>query len=415
MERDARERTGRSGQTTLPAQLEIGQTGIIHMTAAAAAKAAATALLTNQVVRRVRVSLLDGRKASFKVDKCVLESGSALCSVVGTRFNNVEVTDVPEICVRVAWEEEPSELHPPTSKNNPILVTTPANAPELLWLELDQSGPQKPSNVLGPLPSAVTTELDGLVSLAKIPLFLHFDLQTSNAASSLKEIPRELLAEAVREALVIVPVSKLGQGVRVFVSLVNDTPGKIGLPHLQVGATSLPLLETSPVAICRLVLALDSYSSPVLPMLVNNEDEHFVDLPARSLNLKGALDQLGTIAKLNTLTIGGSPATAIALASGNFTTLGEESFNNDFLVALAQRRDLDSFTLQSLRDTRTVNDLVHLISRRRMGWLFDEICRVACLEIRKRLTRALSLEMIIFGSTGAILGRSLAEPASFHL
>lgn len=397
---------------TLPEQIE--QKKIIHVTAAAAAKAAATALLTNQVVRRVRLSLLDGRTASFKVDKCVLESGSALCSV-GTRLANIEAGDVPEVCVRVAWEEESPPLGMATTKDSEETPVLADGDHEIFWLHLDSPQKEKITTNLSPSLPVTTTELTGPVPLRNIPLFLHFDLADSYVATNLRDIPRELLATAVREALGLVPAASLGQGVRVYVSLVADSITIGGLPQLQTGLQSRPLFESDPGPISRLLLSLDDCSHPVLPLLVNDEDEYLVDLSHRGISLKNALDQIGTIFKLNTLTIGGGPATALALASGDLDSINVQRLNIDFLLNIAQRRDLDSFTIQSLRQLTSADELIHFISRRRLGWLFDEICRVACLEVRKRLARSLRLEMIVFGTTGAVLGRSLAEPATFRI
>ncbi len=418
MERDAREKTGRSGNEREDGLKALSPSAhgnesherIIHVTAAAAAKAAATALLTNQVVRRVRVSLPDGRKASFKVDKCVLESGSALCSVVGTRLSSFGVVDdVPEVSVRVAWEEEAPAQQTALSQNQ----SSPEQEPELLWLVLEPNEPKSHN------PSVINvspTRLDGPTVLQEIPLFLYFGRQTKSETSRLQNIPRELLVEAVREALVLLPPSQLGQGVRVFVSLVDDrqTSQNI-LPKLQTTEEVQALFETPPSDIERLGLGLDWFGNQALPLLLDEEGELFVDLAGRSLNLKNALDQLNPITYLTTLTIGGGPGTVLALASGDLSSLNMQDIKSEFLVMLAQRRDLDSVTVQSLREICTINELIQLISRRRIGWIFDEICRLACLEVRKRLTRPLRLELVVFGATGAVLGRALAEPGVFRL
>ncbi|MEI6045409.1 MAG: hypothetical protein WCS37_13760 [Chloroflexota bacterium] len=410
MERDAMEKAGRSALITLPEPLKNNQGDLIHVTAAAAVKAAATALLTNQVVRRVRVSLLDGRTASFKVDKCILESRGALCSVVGTRNSNSSADDVPEVRVRVAWEEEGVENPAQPPENSIVTIPGSHSEPEILWLQLDTSQKQKPSKLTA---TVTTTELEGPAPLRQIPLFLHFGLQEEGSLPrALQEIPRELLGEAVREALVLLPDSKWGQGVRVFVSLVNNVEG---LPNLKTGAKTQQLFTIPPTELTHLGMALDSFSSQALPVLFNEANELLVDLPARGISLRSALAQVGNIIGLDLLTIGGGPAEIIALARGDLNSLNVEQVNNEFLATIAQRRDLDSFTIQSLRNSPNTNELIRLLSRRRIGWLLDEVCRLACIEVRKHLTKPVRLELITLGSTGAVLGRALIEPATFHL
>jgi hypothetical protein len=408
MERDAIEKAERSELNKLPEHLQNSQGHLIHVTAAAAAKAAATALLTHQVVRKVCVSLLDGRTANFKIDKCVLESGSALCSVVGTRKQNED--GVPEVRVRVAWEADGINHPVPSSGSNITIIPGSTSESEILWLQLDTSEEQRPSKSTA---SVTTTKLDGPTLLRQIPLFLDFGLQEDGSLPrALQEIPRELLGEAVREALMSLPDLKWGQGVRVFVSLTDNVGA---LPHLKTETPPQSLFANPPAEITRLGLALDSFSSLALPLLFNEENELLVDLPARNINLQSALYQVGNILGLDTLTIGGGPAAVVALARGDFNSLNIEQVNTDFLAMIAQRRDLDSVTVQSVRNCTSTTELIHLLSRRRIGWLLDEICRLACIEVRKHLSRSLRLELIILGSTGAVLGRALTEPATFHL
>ncbi len=391
---------------TASSQFSAGSQRIVHVTAAAAAKAAATALLTNQVVRRVRVSLLDGRTASFKVDKCVLESNSALCSVIGTRLG---VSDVPEVCVRVAWEEV---IATTSNQIAPASLYSSVGSPpeEVIWLQLD---PEKIS-LSSP---AMEVELLKLIPLRQIPLFLHFEVEENSTSNPLQELPRELLAEAVREALALYPTQKLEQGVRVFVSLVNSVgEATASLPKLQVTEVVPALFDTPPANLLRLALALDTFGNNALSLLLDDADgETLVDLAERRLSLKAIFDQLGAVASLTTLTIGGGPGAIVAIASGNLSGDNYQKVDSFFVAAIAQRKDLDSVTVQNLREISDPQQLIQFLNRRRLGWLFDEFCRLACVELRKRLTRSLCLELLAVGATGAVLGRALIEPATFKL
>ena len=170
--------------------------------------------------------------------------------------------------------------------------------------------------------------------------------------------------------------------------------------------------------IARLALALDNIGASSLPLLLDETSEGCAGLDG-GLDLVTALSQVAEIPSIKTFTIGGGPAAVIGLAAGEVaqsatdeTGLGS---NGVFLTALAARHYVDPVTLQGLREVRSSAELLQLLNRRRLGWLFDEVCRLACLEVRKRLSRPATLETIAFGHSGALLGRAVIEPGNFDI
>lgn len=170
--------------------------------------------------------------------------------------------------------------------------------------------------------------------------------------------------------------------------------------------------------IARLAVALDAIGASTLPILLDGKDEELTGLDEQ-LNLPTALSQASLFPTIRTLTFGGGVSALIGLASGKLNHSSVKDipleFDNDFLTILATRHYLDPATLQNLREVRSSTELLQLFSRRRLGWLFDEICRLACLEVRKRLNHPATIEAIAFGNTGAVLGRAVIEPVSFSL
>jgi cobalt-precorrin-5B (C1)-methyltransferase len=78
--------------------------------AAAAAKAAATALITGETQGRVEVRLPgkgDRRRVSFEVERCEVGEGWAEAVVVKDAGDDPDVTHGARLTVRVSWKEEP--------------------------------------------------------------------------------------------------------------------------------------------------------------------------------------------------------------------------------------------------------------------------------------------------------------------
>src|SRR5260370_32003181 len=75
--------------------------------AAAAAKAAATALVTGVAQREVSIDLPIGRRVTFPVNACHLDGGGARCSVVKDAGDDPDCTHGAEIVAEVRLRPEP--------------------------------------------------------------------------------------------------------------------------------------------------------------------------------------------------------------------------------------------------------------------------------------------------------------------
>jgi cobalt-precorrin-5B (C1)-methyltransferase len=75
--------------------------------AAAAAKAAATALSTGRAQRTVEIALPDGRRVRFDVDTCVVSQAQAEAVVVKDAGDDPDVTHGARLTATVRWRDEP--------------------------------------------------------------------------------------------------------------------------------------------------------------------------------------------------------------------------------------------------------------------------------------------------------------------
>ena len=201
-------------------------------------------------------------------------------------------------------------------------------------------------------------------------------------------------------------------------------------PIIRVLMTEPDEVLADATAQSRLAVALDNVGTNSLPVLIADDELKFSRL-VEPLTMSNLLDHLDRFPALHNIVLGGSPQSVIEVAAGEWNGAisakmataqptpaasdKQTAFNNDFLAALGSRHYLDLATIQSLREVHSTLELLQLLNRRRLGWFFDEICRLACLEVRKRLKQPATLETVAFGTTGAVLGRARVEPGTFQI
>jgi cobalt-precorrin-5B (C1)-methyltransferase len=75
--------------------------------AAAAAKAAVTALATGNIQKKVEIALPEGRRVAFPVDACTLTASQAEAVVVKDAGDDPDVTDGARLTATVRWRDRP--------------------------------------------------------------------------------------------------------------------------------------------------------------------------------------------------------------------------------------------------------------------------------------------------------------------
>jgi hypothetical protein len=211
-----------------------------------------------------------------------------------------------------------------------------------------------------------------------------------------------------------VSIRRLEQGVKVIVSLSSESTASISVPPYVQTDFNKPNIPVFDNKLERLILALDPNVADTAALLCQGADEAWLSLSALQISTQTVLHELATRPNVKMVSLCGNFSTVSALADNNFTGLESEKIREDFLNVLLFGRDLSPTILQSLKVVNTPNDLLHVVNRQRVGWLLDEICRLACINTRKLLP-TLRIESIIFGNSGAILGRASLEPGVFQL
>jgi cobalt-precorrin-5B (C1)-methyltransferase len=122
--------------------------------AAAAAKAAVTALATGNIQKRVEIALPEGRRVAFPVDACTLTASQAEAVVVKDAGDDPDVTDGARLTATVCWRDRPGlDLQGGVGVG---VVTKPG-------LGLELGGP-----AINPVPRAMITQAVGeAVDLSK--------------------------------------------------------------------------------------------------------------------------------------------------------------------------------------------------------------------------------------------------------
>lgn len=382
---------------------QVPTTQIIQLTTAAAVKAAATALLTNKVVRKISVRRANGEIFNFLVERCVIEPGSALCSIAGPREAVTAIGTALEICVRVAWS---------SAKIQPEPDVRVSQTEDVVQVETAVI------NLATPIHSGQHTA---------VPVSFYYVIPSgvNLAGFDLNELPRQMLLDAVEEVLTTVAPERLQAGVRVMVALVGRTSGNDAqiifnavLPEPVQTVVDVAVEKPVPdLSLCQngeLVVTLDEISSANAYMLFDYCAECFYELSSSNFSLAEALLAINASSEIHAVSVCGGISSMLALAFGEINHV-HAPFNPSLLITLAQRRELDSGTIQSLREVNSASALLLLISRKHLGWLLDEICRLGCLEMRKRLKRPVYLDIVLLGNSGAVLGRSSVESGNFKI
>ena len=384
---------------------------------AAAAKAAATALLTNQIVQTIHFDTPERAGQTFRIEKCVLEQDGALCAVIDA--DGTSQTAGIEVLVRVSWSIGAEEA---AQDGVPVLASFYLSAADLRgdWADSGADG--------------------GSIALATV--------KHSTQDTALDAIPAALLVSAVQEVLATVPANRTKQGVRVVAMLGTVAPR---LPVLEV----VPNLserrkaeigtiirraatEGRPVALVLALgihagedarLVLDETTTAFAPMLAETIEPIGLGYP---LEMEYALHECARYLELRHIVIAGAvldlfvateALAALALPGkkrvdegvgmaydGNVGDLiGEQ------LAALATREKADPYTVRALRDVVDARSLMHVARARGAGWLYDSIARRAAQVSRSFITRSVKLEAMVFGPSGTVLGRAELEASDFSL
>lgn len=340
--------------------------------AAAAAKAAALALLSQGKVEEVEIVLPTGSKANFKIRSCSFGKSEAVCSVVKDAGDDPDVTDGAEICARVEWGD---------------------------WTGVTIEGGEGVGRVTKP------------------------GLEVPVGEPAINPVPRRMIRKAIEEAL----GERLeGRGVKVTIFVprgeelakktLNSRLGIIGgisilgttgivVPYSKEAYTACISLGLGVAKACgcpKAVLTTGRRSERFAQRVFELSEECFVQMGdyvgyAIEESVKKGFQEIviwGMIGKIG------------KLASGVFYTHAHSSpVDIGFLSDVAESCGIERGKLLELRKAVGAHHFLRTLGEEERRKVCEKICLLAAERARERSGFALSVDVVISDFKGNILGR----------
>ncbi len=340
--------------------------------AAAAAQAATIALLKQEAVKQVQVSLPAGRQALFKISHCTFGKSQAVCSVIKDAGDDPDVTHGAEIWAKVSWKDKPG---------------------------IDIGGGEGVGIITKP----------GL----EIPIGM----------AAINPVPRRMIESSVRE---VMPEND-GKGIEVVISVaegeglarrtLNPRLGIIGgisilgttgvvIPY-SVSAYKACLFQSLDVAVacgCRqVVLTTGRRSEKFAQGELKLAEECFV----QAGDFIGySLEQCAR-RSFEKVTIWGMMGKLSKLAAGHmYTNVSDSRVDIGFLAGVAAGCGVPEKVVRSLRGAVTANHLRKMLPPEHSQRFCNKLCLLAAEKCRDKVGGKLEVECIMSSYDGIILGRA---------
>jgi cobalt-precorrin-5B (C1)-methyltransferase len=344
--------------------------------AAAAAQAATIALLKQEVVSQVQVSLPAANEVSFKVNRCVFDRTQASCSVIKDAGDDPDVTHRAEIWATVSWKDEPG-----------ITITGGEG-----------------------------------VGVATKP-----GLEIAVGMAAINPVPRRMIERSVRKAA----GNKLdGRGIQVVISVPEGEKLARRTLNPRLGIVKgISILGTSGVVIPYSVSAYQASISQALDVALacgcrqvvlttGRRSEKFAqsELALAEECFVQAGDfigySLGECARrsFRKITIWGMTGKLSKLAAGHlYTNVSDSKVDIDFLAGVAVGCGVGDKVVKTLRTAVTANHFRRMLPPEHVREFCDQLCRLAAKKCRERAGGKLDVECIMSSYDGIILGRANAK------
>lgn len=343
--------------------------------ASAAAKAATLALLTGKRPDAVEIGLPIGKRATFKVEQCHLESGWARASIIKDAGDDPDCTHGAEIFAEVSLRKEPG-------------------------IEIDGG--------------------DGVARITKPGLGIEI------GKASITRIPVRMITDSVSEALAM---GENGGGARVLITVprgeemakktMNARLGIIGgisilgtsgiVKPYSTAAYKVSIVQAIDVAVAsgldEVVITTggksEEYAMRVFPL----KEEAFVEMGdwvgftltylvkkgVRKVNVAGMIGKLSKV------------------ADGEFYTHAAKSgVNLESLAATAASCGADSDTVEAIRRANTAREAQEIVLASGVAGFFDTVARKVAANCRAYGKGAFQVECVLTDADGVILGRAIA-------
>jgi len=340
--------------------------------AAAATKAACTALLSQETVRTVEIKLPGGQTANFEVLECSIGVGFAQCSVVKDAGDDPDVTHGAEIRARVSRIERPG---------------------------VHIEGGEGVGRVTRP----------GL------------GLEVGRAA--INPVPMQMITQCVMDVFGGVPA---GEGLEVVISVpggekmarktLNPRLGIIGGISI-LGTTGIVIpysLEAYTACITQAlqVARASGLKEVVLTSGRQSERHARASLPLPEVAYIQMGDQLAFTLEecarmgFEKVRLWAMMGKLSKIAAGHLRThYTKSSIELNFLLDVAARTGAADEDLEDLRTAETAHEFLERARGRNLRRFFSEICRLAARSCSEHVNRAFVIECILVDYEGNILGK----------
>lgn len=343
--------------------------------AAAAAKAAALALLKQETVNSVQISLPDGKPVVFEVIQCVFDRSQGACSIIKDAGDDPDVTHGAEIRATVRRIEEPG-----------IQIKGGAGV--------------------------------GMVTKP--------GLEIAVGLPAINPVPRQMITQSVTEAMSGAPDNR---GLEVTISVpkgeelakqtLNSRLGIIGgISILGTTGIVIPYSASAYTASISQALAVAAATGCHEAVLTTGRrSEKFAQqelkLPEECYIQSG--DFIGYSLKecvrrgLAKATIWSMVGKMSKLADGHFyTNVSDSTVNMRLLARLASESGIPEEAIKSLGEAVTANHFRKMLSPEHIESFFASLCKLAAKKCKEYVGGKIEIVCIVADPEGTILGRANA-------
>ena len=341
--------------------------------AAAAAKAAALALINQEAVEEVKVTLTAGEKVNFAVSRCEFNSLEASCSVIKDAGDDPDVTDGAEICAAVSWGKE----------------------------------------------RGVTIEGGRGVGVVTKP-----GLEIPVGMAAINPVPRSMITRSVTEAAgnqlesrgMQVKVS-VPQGEELAKRTLNRRLGIVeGISILGTTGVVIPYsVEAYKVSISQALDIAVACGCQEIVLTTGRRSEKFAQrelkLPEESFIQMAdfvdyALDECAKKGVARVI-IWGMVGKISKIASGQlYTHVSNSRVDVDFLAGVAASCGIPEGTVTALRKAVNAHHFLRILGTDKATEICNKLCLLAAQRCRDHSGRAFEMECIMSDYNGTILGRA---------
>lgn len=344
---------------------------------AAAAKAATLALLTQQAVHEVEITLPIGRKQAFTVELCEFSPSEATCAVVKDAGDDPDCTHGARLTACVSWTDRLGQI------------------------ELDR----------GPGVAVITRPGVGLeVGAPAI---------TPTPRRNITDMVREAAGEALRRRGLRVVLSVPG-GEEMAKKTQNERLGILGgisilgttgiVVPFSTGAFKVSIAQGIDVARAAghetIVLTTGGKSEEFAMKLLGLPQECYVQMgDFVGFSIKAAVQR-----KVRKIVICGMPGKMSKIAKGKMQThVAGSEVDLQFLASIAAECGASDDVVEEVSRANTARHVSEIVAARQVRGFWDAVAKKVVLACRRHIRHAAAVECILTEFSGQVIGRWSSE------